>query len=250
MAYTKEQTEKIMRRAREIIAEGPAQDAAFARWRAGHRDEIEAADTEALLLRAKRFNMPVIHKVSAKPGDGSLEFILSTEDRDSLGDIIELKGWMLDTFRKNPIALMGHQQSFVVGVWDNVSVRGNALRGHLRLASASTSERIREVVKLVEENIIRSVSVGFRAHASTPIEGGGLRFTKSELIECSLCAIGANSNALAVARSMVSPETVSAVFGNGVPETALDVAIDEIGRTTGNMQAQIDALRNEIKRKK
>jgi HK97 family phage prohead protease len=241
--YTEQERHEILKRARARLAQRPIQDANFAIWREEHREELADNRLEEIITRRAK-SQEIIRKVSANTNQSGLEFILSDETIDAMSDIIEVKGWMLDDFRRNPIALFSHQKDFVVGVWENVSVRANALRGHLRLAPSNTSERISEVVKLVEANIIKSVSVGFRAIASTPIKGGGLRFTKSVLVECSLCAIGANPSALAVARSMVSPETVSLVFG--APVNELDALADEVGAVTGRMQIEIDRLHAEI----
>jgi hypothetical protein len=66
--------------------------------------------------------MNVIHKAAAS-ADG-LDFVLSDETVDRYGDVIVASGWQLANFKKNPIALFGHDQSTPIGVWENLRVEG------------------------------------------------------------------------------------------------------------------------------
>ena len=156
----------------------------------------------------------VRYKTHVEKGSG-LEFVLSDETPDRMDDVIMSDGWDLTNFTKNPIALFGHQSSFPIGTWKNVRVVNKQLRGELELAQRGTSERINEIISLVEQNILRAVSVGFRPKESKPRAESdwGLFFTKSELVETSLVSVPANPNALAVAKSLkISPATIDLVF--------------------------------------
>jgi HK97 family phage prohead protease/HK97 family phage major capsid protein len=155
----------------------------------------------------------------AARADG-LDFILSDETPDRYGDVIAADGWQLDNFKKNPIALFGHDSSFPIGKWVDLHVASGALRGQLQLAPAGTSERIDELRKLVEAGILRAVSVGFLPKEKKTMDEkaddffGPFKFLKQELIETSLVSIPANPNALAVAKSLkVSDDTLKMVFG-------------------------------------
>jgi HK97 family phage prohead protease len=168
---------------------------------------------------------------SAKNGDirhkthagktGGLEYVLSDETPDRMGDVIMADGWDLANFQKNPIALFGHNSSFPIGKWKNLRVVDKQLRGRLELAAAGTSPRIDEIRALVDADILRAVSVGFAPKESRPRPESdfGVFFTKAELMETSLVAVPANPNALAVAKSLnISPATIDLVFagkGNG-----------------------------------
>ncbi len=124
-------------------------------------------------------------------------------------------GWQLSNFKKNPIALFGHKSDFPIGTWKNLSVVDKQLRGELQLAPAGTSQRIDEIRALVEANILRAVSVGFRPIETKPRQESdwGVFFTKAELVETSLVSVPANPNALAVAKSLkISPATIDLVF--------------------------------------
>jgi HK97 family phage prohead protease/HK97 family phage major capsid protein len=159
----------------------------------------------------------LIYKAVAASGDG-LEFVLSDETVDRYGDVIEAAGWVLNNFRKNPIALFGHSSAFPIGTWENVRVEGGKLIARLKLAARGTSARIDELISLVEQGILRAVSVGFRPLESEPIDKdrpyGGQRYTKQELLETSLVSVPANPAALQLAKSLhISDETMSLAFG-------------------------------------
>lgn len=172
--------------------------------------------------------MKVIHKVLASKGDG-LEFVLSDATVDRYGDIVEPDGWDLKNFASNPIALFGHASSFPIGTWENVRVEGKKLIGRLKLAARGTSARLDELIGLVEQGVLRAVSVGF-----APIEWealdpkdpwGGSRFIRQQLLECSLVSVPANPSALALAKSMgLSSETMSLAFGEQADTRRRDVS--------------------------
>lgn len=156
----------------------------------------------------------VLYRTHVTEGSG-LEFILSDATPDRMGDVIETSGWELENFKKNPIALFNHNSNFPIGRWSNPRAGDDGLRSHLQLAPEGTSQRIDEIRRLVDAGILRAVSVGFLPRKSEPLtkDGDGLRFTRSELVECSLVSIPANPNALAVARSLnISRDTVAMVF--------------------------------------
>ena len=158
----------------------------------------------------------MIYKTHASEING-MEFCLSDESPDRMGDVIMSDGWQLSNFRNNPIALFGHRPDFIVGRWANLRVENKALRGHLALAPEGTSARIDEIRKLVEAGILKAVSVGFHSLEDEPLDKknsfGGLRFLKQELVEGSLVSIPANPNALAIAKSLkISPQTIDLVF--------------------------------------
>jgi HK97 family phage major capsid protein/HK97 family phage prohead protease len=159
----------------------------------------------------------LVKKTVAMRGEG-LEFVLSDDTVDSYGDIIDPKGWDLKNFKRNPIALFGHSSGNPIGTWKDVRVEGGKLIGKLVFAAKGTSARIDELISLVEQGILRAVSVGFMPIKSEPIDPerpyGPQKFIKQELREVSLVSVPANPAALAVAKSLnVSSETMSLAFG-------------------------------------
>ena len=166
----------------------------------------------------------VVHKTHAAEVE-DFEFILSDESVDRMGDVIMLDGWKLAAFRKNPIALFGHNSSFPIGTWKNIRIDKGALRAKLEMAPEGTSDRIDEIRRLVNAKILKATSVGFKPIKYEPIDEknpwDGYKFIEHELVETSVVSVPANPNALAVAKSLkVSDATLALVFagqgkGNG-----------------------------------
>jgi HK97 family phage prohead protease len=165
----------------------------------------------------------LIKKALASPaGDDPLVYVMSDESVDRMGDVIEAAGWDLKNFKKNPIALFGHDHKFVIGHWTDVKVEGKKLIGRLNLLPKGISERLDEIRAAVEAGVLRAVSVGFSSdHDSVePMKTGGLRFLRAILYECSLVAVPANPNALQMAKSLnLSDDARALIFGdNADPE--------------------------------
>jgi HK97 family phage prohead protease len=153
------------------------------------------------------------------PSDDPFEYVMSDETIDRMGDVIEQDGWLLDNFQKNPVALFGHNSSFPIGTWRDVAVKDGRLIGRLELMPP-VSERLQEIRAAVAAGVLRAVSVGFHPKEYEALEGskvGGLRYTQSELVECSLVSVPANPNALAIARALdISRDGQSLIFSGGI----------------------------------
>jgi HK97 family phage prohead protease len=154
---------------------------------------------------------------AAPPNGDPLEYVMSDDTVDRMGDIIVPGGWSLANFRNNPMAL--HDHSFQIGNWSNPRVIDNRLVGKLELGPA-VSEQVRQVHAFIEAGMLRAVSVGFNPIEWEPITDkagkatGGIRFLRQELLECSVVRIPANPNALSLAKQLnLSEEEMSIVFG-------------------------------------
>jgi HK97 family phage prohead protease len=177
-------------------------------------------------------NTTIIRKITDAGVKGNSKYVLSTEDPDHYLDVIVQKGWVLKTFLANSVALWSHDKLFVVGRWLRPRIENNCLVADLELAPESTSDRVGEIVRLVKAGFIKAVSVGFRPIESEPItKTGGTRFIRSELVECSLVAIGANPNALIAAKALgISNATLKMVFKQGNSNSSLADRIAEAKR--------------------
>lgn len=161
--------------------------------------------------------MTTIFKATANGGQG-LEFVLSDATIDRYGDIVEPAGWDLKNFRRNPIALFAHDSRMPIGIWTNIRIEGGKLIARLQLAARGTSQKLDELISLVEQGVLRAVSVGFIPRKREPINPekpyAGTRFLEQELLETSLVSVPANPAALALAKSLnVSDETMTLAFG-------------------------------------
>jgi HK97 family phage prohead protease/HK97 family phage major capsid protein len=189
----------------------------------GDDDTIDEADAEeACELAWEDFQDnfrragELVYKTHAS-GSG-MEFVLSDGSVDLMGDVIEPRGWQIESFLANPIALFNHHADAPIGKWANIRISDNDLRGDLVLAEKGTSARINEIRKLVEADILRAASVGFHPIRREPIKNnsawGGSHFLEQRLVEVSLVSVPANPNALAVAKSLnISPRMLRKVFG-------------------------------------
>lgn len=204
--------------------------------------------------------MERLYRLAAQSEDDPFEYVLSDETVDRYGDVIVASGWKLANFKKNPIALFGHDSDKPVGTWANVRVEAGRLIARLELAAAGTSARIDELRSLIAQRIIRAVSVGFQVlkRESLPdSKNGGYRYTACDLLECSLVSVPANPNALQLARSFDLPASDAALtFGkpahkgqrsflavHGKPAKPLP-----IGRIPMKLSKRIEAAQSELTR--
>jgi len=199
-------------------------------------------------------SMDVLYTKGQQSAGDPYEFVMSDETVDRMGDVIVAKGWDLDDFQKNPIALFGHSHQNIIGKWENVQVSGKKLVGRLRMAREGTSELVNTVRSLVEQRILKSVSVGFMPQEMEPMldkdgrHTGGYRFIKSVLSECSLVAVPCNPNALATAKGMgVNREILKSVFTDfDTGQSSAPIDFEARSRKTGIALAKLNQSLNHI----
>ena len=145
--------------------------------------------------------------------NGVYEFVASDETVDRYGDIVRVSGWDLKNYRRNPIVLFGHQHSNPVGKAVKTWIEDKALKVRIKLADEGTSPFIDTLRKLVDQDIVRAVSVGFRPTSKPNYLRDeendritGLEFVGQELLENSLVTVPANPMALNTAKAMGIPE--------------------------------------------
>lgn len=138
----------------------------------------------------------------------AVTFIFSDNSVDRYGDTIDARGWVLDKFLANPVALFGHDSGaveHVIGKARNVRIEGQRLVGEIEFMEAAINPTAECVFQMVKGGYLNAVSVGFQ-----PIEWqmtkdksrpGGIDFSRQELLEISIVPIPANANALAQARA-------------------------------------------------
>lgn len=160
--------------------------------------------------------------------NGTFTFIASTPTADRAGDIIEAN-WDLAAFERNPVILYAHDYgSLPVGRAERVWVDGPQLMIEVRFVPREIDERAWQVQRMYEEGYLHAVSVGFRPIDWTWMEKGGMRVTRSELLEVSCVPVPMNAEALAtttrgagiapVYAARANTETRAAWRMNGVDE--------------------------------
>ncbi|MDQ0996888.1 HK97 family phage prohead protease/HK97 family phage major capsid protein [Phyllobacterium ifriqiyense] len=169
----------------------------------------------------------ILYRTAESAGDG-FDFVISDGSRDRHGTRINPEGWDLSHFNRNPVALFGHSSGFPIGRWENVRVEAGRLLGRLVMAAAGTSQRIDELRNLVEQGILRAVSVGFSVLKEGEPGKSIYDYDEQELQEVSLVSVGSNKNALAMARSLnISESTIELAFGEQARDGKRDVSTGE-----------------------
>lgn len=131
----------------------------------------------------------------AAPADvqRSFRWTMNDGEIDRAGDIVVAAGVDTSHFRSNPIALLQHDPSQPIGTWAGVHAEGGKLKGTLNLAPTPLGEHVRENIAA---GVLKAASVGFIPIDFEPMQGGGFRFNKIELMETSIVSIPASRGSL------------------------------------------------------
>jgi HK97 family phage prohead protease len=131
----------------------------------------------------------------------SVTFVISTNDEDRYGEIVDQKSWDFKSYKQNPLLLWGHdpeQPENVLGTASNLKV---AQDGSQTTAELTFDSDINPKAGLVFEQIkrgtLRTVSVGFMNH-SFEVENDVPVLKDNELLEISVVPIPANPGAIAL----------------------------------------------------
>ena len=140
----------------------------------------------------------------------SLLATASRATKDRMGDIIEVEGWKLKNYRKNPVVMPFHNYSVLpVGRSLEEFTKGDRLKFRPQFAPYDNATLM---YSLYRDKYLKGFSVGFVDLKSEPIEdteskgdfwGTPLRFLKMELLEVSVAPIPAHPDALSEVKSYV-----------------------------------------------
>lgn len=163
-------------------------------------------------------------------GDDAIQIMASDETVDRDSDVIMADGWSTANWLKSGSLLYGHQpHELPVGSAESAQIIDKKLVVTSKLAKKGTSEWHDAIRSLVEQKILRGVSVGFQAKEWVNNDQGGKTFIKQELLEVSLTPIPANPSAKVLVKSY-SQETQDKLFVS--PEEIVD------GEITSSIQEQ------------
>jgi HK97 family phage prohead protease len=133
-----------------------------------------------------------------------LRGVATTPTTDRLGDIIEPLGI---TF-KNPMAfLWQHKHDQPIGTVEFETPTADGINFKAQIAKSdepgTLKNRLDEAWQSIRMGLVRAVSIGFMPLEYAFMDGGGMRFTKSEVYELSAVTIPANADAvISVIRSI------------------------------------------------
>ena len=199
---------------------------------------VDVPNDNVIDEQAIKFTDAVIEKSS----DGSFTAIASTNAIDRHGEIVDNNGWDLKSYKKNPVILWAHDHSEpAIGTAKKVWVDGEGKKAKLMIQPVlhDVTEKARAIKALVENGIIKTLSVGFK-----PLESpDGVTFTKNELLEVSMVNVPANAEAMTLAYKSLKEagfeeKTMKEI---GIPTEVID-RIDQL-------EKDVEELRNQVKAK-
>lgn len=160
--------------------------------------------------------------------------VASSEVEDRQGEVVKQAGWSLTNFKKNPILLWMHDHEKPLGkaerVWLDKTGKSPVLKFKGMISTAT--EYGRAAKQLMEEGILNSFSVGFRA-----LEMDGNSITKAELFEISLVSVPANPEARLLAAKSLE--------GAGFKESIIKNVIGDTDESIAELKEQITELKKE-----
>lgn len=170
---------------------------------------------EILSTRGDLAGGSIISKAARAPAswnkdNRSARFVMNSQATDRYGDIVVTEGIDTTEFEKNPVALLFHSsRSWPVGSWANLEkiLKGRPPRIEgdvILLPSGGPVEEVDKAAWMIENGGLRACSIGFKpdwdqAEMILDEEGkwtGGIKWTASELLECSLVSVPASPQAL------------------------------------------------------
>ena len=122
--------------------------------------------------------------------------IATTPEPDRVGDIVEPLGVKF----QNPLPLLWqHRHDSPVGTVKFDKPTKNGITFTAKLPMIAEEGPLKNLVDMawqaVKAELVRGVSIGFRPLEYAYLEGGGIRFSESEVYELSLVTIPANASA-------------------------------------------------------
>lgn len=143
--------------------------------------------------------------ISIDEKNHTVDFIMSTENVDRHGDIVDQDSWNLKWFNENPMFFLQHRSSdFPIGKWikvwfeDDPDNQGKKMLVGRAKFSVDIDENAKRAWDHVVAGNMGAVSVGFIPHVVDYDEDRDAFVLKScELLECSLVGVPSNRQALA-----------------------------------------------------
>ncbi len=132
----------------------------------------------------------------------TIQFVISDDKPDRMGEIVDQSSWDLRSYEQNPIVLWGHDPSEPENVLGQGASISQSFDGSQTLATLSLDDDINPKAALVWKQLLkgtlRCVSVGFIPH-SEEMRNDVPVLKDNELLEISIVPIPANPRAIALA---------------------------------------------------
>jgi phage head maturation protease len=168
------------------------------------REQLRRVD-DALVKEA------VAAPASWNPQKRSARFVMTSQAVDRAGDVVMTRGLDTKRFAANSVAFLNHDsRSWPIGSWANLTkwliADPPRMEGDLVLhAAGGPIPEIDQAAWAIEHGMLRACSIGFlpawdsveRVLDAKGNWTGGLRFNQAELLECSICGVPMNPDAMA-----------------------------------------------------
>lgn len=138
-------------------------------------------------------------EITAKDADGlrRISGYANKTTIDRTNELVEARAFhtTMTKFMNNPIMLLMHNSTQPIGIWDRYEVRADGL--WVSGVIASGTKAAEEAWTLIEQRVLRSLSIGFREKEGSYVEeDSAYHITDLELLEVSVVSIPANADAL------------------------------------------------------
>lgn len=165
-----------------------------------------------------------VTKTKAAEDSGRFRVVISTDDLDRQGEVVDQNGWDLAPYLTNPVVLWAHDYySLPIGMCDKIGLDdvGGGKKGLVaegRFAPEAANPFAQQVRKLYDAGIVRTTSVGFIAQ-----EMQGNTVTKAELLEFSFVPVPANPYALSLGKAQKIGLDLAMLAMKGIKITELEM---------------------------
>lgn len=171
--------------------------------------EQERRERLAAERREAKTRHSTLYDVRTTGEDRTISAVASTNAIDSYGEIVDNHSWRLDRYLKNPIVLFAHNsRALPIGYAKTVTANDGALRVVIKFATAAANPMAEQVWQLLQEGMIKGISVGFvpGSVVSEKRDGKDVFVLKDcELHEISVVPVPANPEALVGRSSSGTP---------------------------------------------
>ena len=172
----------------------------------------EESDSTGNLGIRKQF-IPDSIKQDGDEDSRFFNFVISTDAVDRDNDTVNVKGWDLKQFKKNPVVLFAHDgRRPPIGRGSRIKIQDGKLKARVEFMSndVDTSGFSDSIFRMVRGGFLRATSVGFlpKEFEFTDDEDrggnsffGGIDFLRQELLEFSIVPVPSNPEALLEAKA-------------------------------------------------
>lgn len=137
----------------------------------------------------KHLRFAIDSGIVQKDGARLIKGIASTASVDRVGDVVRPLGcvWKL------PIPLLNqHKHDQPIGRLESVHLASNGI--HITARVAEGVDTADKAWSLIQQGVLQSLSIGFRAIETKPLSTGGTEFVRFEMIELSVVSAPANTD--------------------------------------------------------